>query len=77
MSWRVVLVTRIAPVLLGFDAVVRAAGHEPVALLTMRDVDGRYGALPDSGELVRAAPADLDVLLPARREAGTKKSGGK
>ncbi len=67
MSWRVVLVTRIAPVLAGFDAVVRAAGHTPVALLTMRDVDGRYGALPDTGGLVAAAAADLDVLLPARR----------
>ena len=43
MSWRVVIVTRIPPVLAGFDAVVRDAGHEPVALLTMRDHDGRYG----------------------------------
>ena len=33
MSWRVVIVTRIAPVLAGFDAVVRAVGHEPVALM--------------------------------------------
>ena len=31
MSWRVVIVTRIPPVLLGFDAVVREAGHEVVA----------------------------------------------
>jgi hypothetical protein len=48
MSWRVVIVTRIAPVLAGFDAVVRDAGHEPVALMSMRDVDGRYGSLPTS-----------------------------
>jgi methionyl-tRNA formyltransferase len=67
MSWRVVIVTRIAPVLAGFDAVVRAAGHEPVALLTMRDADGRYGNLPDTGELVLSAAPGLDVLLPARR----------
>jgi methionyl-tRNA formyltransferase len=67
MSWRVVIVTRIAPVLLGFDAVVRAAGHEPVALLTMRDNDGRYGELPEIGELVMSAAPELDVLLPARR----------
>jgi methionyl-tRNA formyltransferase len=59
-------VTRIAPVLVGFDAVVRAAGHEPVALLTMRDNDGRYGNLPDIGELVMSAAPELDVLLPAR-----------
>jgi methionyl-tRNA formyltransferase len=63
----VVIVTRIAPVLAGFDAVVREAGHQPVALLSMRDSDGRYGALPDTGELVMSAAADLDVLLSARR----------
>jgi methionyl-tRNA formyltransferase len=69
MSWRVVVVTRIAPVLAGFDAVVRAAGHEPVALLTMRDVDGRYGPFEDTAELVRGAAPELDVLVPARRGA--------
>jgi methionyl-tRNA formyltransferase len=67
MSWRIVIATRIAPVLVGFDAVVRAAGHQPVALLSMRDSDGRYGALPETGELVMSAAAELDVLLPARR----------
>jgi len=67
MSLRVVIVTRIAPVLAGFDPVVRAAGHEPVALLSMRDHDGRYGSLPDIGELVMSAAPELDVLLPARR----------
>jgi len=67
MSWRVVIVTRIAPVLAGFDAVVRAAGHEPVALLTMRDHAGRYGNLPDIGQLVLSAAPELDVLVPARR----------
>ena len=36
MSWRVVIVTMIPPVLLGFDGVLREAGHKPVALLTMR-----------------------------------------
>jgi len=69
MSWRIVIVTRIAPVLAGFDAVVRDAGHEPVALMSMRDVDGRYGSLPDIGELVTSAAPELDVLLPARRSA--------
>ncbi|MGZ4439071.1 MAG: methionyl-tRNA formyltransferase [Gaiellaceae bacterium] len=67
MSWRVVIVSRISPVLAGFDAVIREAGHEPVALLTMRDHDGRYGNLPDIGELVMSAAPELDVLLPARR----------
>jgi methionyl-tRNA formyltransferase len=67
MSLRVVIVTRIPPVLAGFDAVVREAGHEPVALLTMRNVDGRYGPLAMTEELVMGAAAELDVLLPARR----------
>jgi methionyl-tRNA formyltransferase len=68
MSLRVVIVTRITPVLAGFDAVVRAAGHEPVAFLTMRNVDGRYGPISQTDELVMGAAAELDVLLPARRE---------
>ena len=67
MSWRVAIVSRISPVLAGFDAVIREAGHEPVALLTMRDHDGRYGDLPEIGELVMSAAPELDVLLPARR----------
>jgi methionyl-tRNA formyltransferase len=67
MSLRVVIVTRIPPVLAAFDAVVRGAGHEPVAFLTMRNVDGRYGPPADTGELVMGAADELDVLLPARR----------
>ena len=67
MSLRVVIVTRIPPVLAGFDAVVRGAGHEPVALLTMRNVDGRYGPTMTTDELVMGAAPELDVLLPARR----------
>ena len=67
MSWRVVIVTRIPPVLAGFDAVAREAGHEPVALVTMRNVDGRYGPIAHTGELVMSAAEELDVLLPASR----------
>jgi methionyl-tRNA formyltransferase len=67
MSWRIVIVTRIPPVLAGFDAIVREAGHEVVAFLTMRNADGRYGPVAHTGDLVLAAAADLDVLLPARR----------
>jgi methionyl-tRNA formyltransferase len=67
VSWRVVIATRIPPVLAGFDAVAREAGHEPVALLTMRNVDGRYGPIAQTGELVMSAAEELDVLLPASR----------
>jgi methionyl-tRNA formyltransferase len=64
----VVVVTRVAPVLAGFDAVVREAGHRPVALLTARSTDGRYGLFGETGELLQAA-AKLDVLVPASRNA--------
>src|SRR4051794_39401379 len=67
MTLRVVIVTRIPPVLAAFDAVVRETGHEPVAFLTMRNVDGRYGPPADTGDLVMSAGDELDVLLPAHR----------
>ena len=67
MSWRVVIVTRIPQVLEGFDAVVRAAGHETVALLTIRNPGGGLAPGAANVELVLGAPDALDVLLPARR----------
>jgi methionyl-tRNA formyltransferase len=65
-AWRVVIVTRILPVALGFHAALRAAGHDPVALLTIRDTDGRYGGF-DLGAMLDELPAELDILMPARR----------
>jgi len=63
---RVVIVSRILPVVQGFHAALRELGHEPVALLTMVDRDGRYGGF----ELdLREVPAELDVLMPARRSS--------
>jgi methionyl-tRNA formyltransferase len=67
MSLRVVIVTRIPPVLAGFDAVVQDSGHETVALLTNRVVLGLRGPADARGELVFDAREELDVLLPARR----------
>lgn len=67
MSLRVVIVTRIPPVLAGFDAVIRESGHETVALLTNRVVLGLRGPADAMGELVFEAREELDVLLPARR----------
>src|SRR5437868_545302 len=66
--WRVVIATRIFPVALGFYEAVREAGHRPVALLTIRDVDGRYGGF-ELGSMLGDVPADLDVVMPARRAA--------
>ncbi len=66
MSWRVVITTMIPPVLIGFDAGLREAGHQPVALLTWRGGGGPEG-LPGPAELLAAAPPDLNVLMPAKR----------
>jgi methionyl-tRNA formyltransferase len=67
MSWRVVVVTQILPVAQGFGAAVTALGHEPVALLTTLDREGRY----DSGMRMdlSQAPPELDILIPARRSS--------
>jgi methionyl-tRNA formyltransferase len=66
--WRVVIVTRILPVVLGMYGTLREAGHEPVALLTMRDNDGRYGGF-ELGGLLGEVPGELEVLMPARRSS--------
>jgi methionyl-tRNA formyltransferase len=65
-AWRVVITTQILPVALGFHAAVREAGHEPVALLTIRETDGRYGDV-EIGGVLDELPAELDILMPARR----------
>jgi methionyl-tRNA formyltransferase len=67
--WRVVIVTRILPVALGFIETVRGAGHEPVALLTIRDTENRYGSEFTLEGLLSGVPPELDVLLPARRSS--------
>jgi methionyl-tRNA formyltransferase len=64
--WRVVIVTRILPVALGFHQAIEEAGHEPVALLSIRDAGGRYGGF-DLGAHLNELPASLNVLLPASR----------
>lgn len=62
MPLRVVVATRIFGVAVGFQEAVRAAGHDVVALLTIRGFDGTYlgGALHDAAQ-------GVDVLIPARR----------
>jgi methionyl-tRNA formyltransferase len=64
---RVVVVTRILPVAVGFDAVLRAAGHETVGLLTIRDAENRYGSEFTLDGLLRGLPLHLDVVIPSRR----------
>ena len=60
MSWRIVLVTRIPQIFLGFHAVVTGLGHDVVGLLTSSDG-------PFAGELLRVVPKGVDVVMPARR----------
>lgn len=60
--WRVVLVTRIPQAVLGFHAVATQLGHEVVGLLT--SADG-----PFVGDLLRAVPPGVDVVMPARRSS--------
>jgi methionyl-tRNA formyltransferase len=63
---RVVLVSQVPPAVHGFTAFLRGLGHEPVALLCSREHAGRYGNAFE--ELVRDAPPELDVVIPARRD---------
>jgi methionyl-tRNA formyltransferase len=65
--WRVAIVTRILPVALGFHAAVREAGHEPVALISIRDASRRYGPMGGVDTMLDQVPPELDVLLPATR----------
>ena len=62
---RVVLISEVAPAVEGLSAMLRATGHEPVALLCVRHDEARYTAL---GELVRAAPPEIDIVMPATRD---------
>ena len=62
---RVVLIAQVLPAVQGLYSMLRAAGHEPVALLLTRADSERYGELNDA---IRAAPADLDVVMPAARD---------
>ena len=57
---RVVVVTRIPQVFLGFHAVITSLGHDVVALLT--NVDG-----PFVGDLLQTVPSGVDVVMPSRR----------
>jgi methionyl-tRNA formyltransferase len=61
---RVVLIAQIVPAVQGLYQLLRAHGHEPVALLLTRHGGERYGELET---LLREIPGDLDVVIPAAR----------
>jgi methionyl-tRNA formyltransferase len=62
---RVVLISRVLPAVIGYSALLRELGHEPVALMCSRELADRYGGLAD---LLVGAPAELDVVIPASRD---------
>jgi methionyl-tRNA formyltransferase len=62
---RIVLISEVGPAVEGLSALLRGLGHEPVALLCVRRDAERYPALD---ELLRAAPPELDVVMPAARD---------
>jgi methionyl-tRNA formyltransferase len=64
---RIVLVSQVPQAAQGFYELLRGLSHEPIALLCSRAHAGRYGNRFD--DLVRDAPADLDILIPASRES--------
>jgi methionyl-tRNA formyltransferase len=62
--WRVVIFSTILPGALGLDALVRAAGHETVALLAPRLREGSTEEFEQRWrDLVTDAPAHLDVCI--------------
>ncbi len=62
---RIVLISEVAPAVEGLSAMLRAEGHEPVALLCVRRDAERYTEID---ELLRVAPPELDVVMPASRD---------
>lgn len=61
--WRVVIFSTVGPAVLGFDAILRAAGHEPVAVLAPRlpgDADPRRRELHNA---IGEGTPDLDLCL--------------
>jgi methionyl-tRNA formyltransferase len=62
---RVALISQISQAVEGYTNGLRALGHEPVGLLCVRSAD-RYGL--DTGAHVMAAPPEMDVVMPARRD---------
>jgi methionyl-tRNA formyltransferase len=63
---KVVLVSQVPQAAQGFYELLRGLAHEPVALLCSRAHAGRYGNRFD--DLVREAPADLDIVIPSSPE---------
>ena len=62
MSWRVIIVTSVPPVAVGYTEIVRGCGHEAVAIVTPR-AGGMTGAHLEHD------PEDLDLVFAASRKS--------
>lgn len=67
--WRVVLITVLPVVAQGYAEIVRALGHEPVAVLTPRGRAPGAPPLPFAAEHVADDPPELDVLFAATKHS--------
>jgi methionyl-tRNA formyltransferase len=66
--WRIVILSTVQPAVAGLDALSRAAGHQPVAIVTSQGPQGRRDeSNPQRQEffnrLVWEAPPDLDIAI--------------
>jgi len=62
---RVVLISEVGPAVEGLSQLLRAGGHDPVALLCVRRDTERY---TETSDLLAAAPPELDIVMPGARE---------
>jgi methionyl-tRNA formyltransferase len=61
---KAVLIAQIVPAVQGLYSLLRAAGHEPVAVLCTREGGERYGEVE---ALLREVPPELDIVVPSTR----------
>lgn len=65
--WRIVLLTAIPPVAIAYADIVRAAGHEPVAVVVPR---GRGKNVTPMGQAhIEQDPRDLDIVFAATKHS--------
>jgi methionyl-tRNA formyltransferase len=69
VGWRVAIITSVPAVAQGYTEIVRALGHEPVAVITPRRRAPDAPLSPLATTHVTDDPPELDVLFPASRRS--------
>jgi methionyl-tRNA formyltransferase len=67
--WRVVLITVVPPVAQGYTEIVRALGHEPVAVISPRRRSPDVPPNPLAPKMLTDAPQGLDLLFVETRRS--------